>query len=154
MLLLLLFRSTYLDISFPYCECDFHRIISRTLIGQMNDTYLTNSYLNALKKHVQPNSVCLFVGNLSFVGLAAALFGASKVSIYFIFISFTNTTYFIKTTITIQVYYYDVSGPQSFVKVLNTYIKANVLEDKVILLKTYKEVLEIISKQTEVSIFY
>jgi len=45
----------------------------------MNDQYLTNNYLNALKKHVKPNSVCLFIGNLSFVGLAAALFGAAKV---------------------------------------------------------------------------
>jgi len=47
----------------------------------MNDHYLTNNYLTALKKYVQPNSVCLFVGNLSFMGLAAALFGAAKVFI-------------------------------------------------------------------------
>lgn len=117
--------SSYLDVPFPYCECDFHRVISRTLIGQMNDHYLTNNYLTALKKYVQPNSVCLFVGNLSFMGLTAALFGAAKV------------------------YYYDVSGPQSFGKVLNSYIRSNDLEDKIVLLKTYKEVLEIISKQKE-----
>jgi len=49
------------------------------------------------------------------------------------------------------VYYYDVSGPQSFGKVINSYIRANELEDKVVLLKTYKEVLEIISKQKEVN---
>jgi len=73
--------SSYLDVPFPYCECDFHRVVSRTLIGQMNDRYLTNNYLTALKKYVQPNSVCLFVGNLSFMGLAAPLFGASKVFI-------------------------------------------------------------------------
>lgn len=48
----------------------------------MNDHTLANNYLNALKKYVQPNSVCLFVGNLSFIGLAAALFGATKVYIY------------------------------------------------------------------------
>lgn len=73
--------STYLDVPFPYCGCDFHRVISRTLIGQMNDPYLINNYLNALKKYVKPNSICLFVGNLSFIGIAAALFGASKVVI-------------------------------------------------------------------------
>lgn len=49
-------------------------------------------------------------------------------------------------------YYYDVSGPQSFGKVLNSYIRSNDLEDKIVLLKTYKEVLEIISKQKEVYI--
>jgi len=81
--------NSYSDVSFPYCECDFHRIISRTLIGQMNDNYLTNNYLNALKNYVQPNSVCLFLGNLSFIGLAAALFGAAKVHIYFIFVLHT-----------------------------------------------------------------
>lgn len=75
--------STYLDVPFPYCECDFHRIISRTLIGQMNDHNLTSNYLNALKKYIEPDSVCLFVGNLSFIGLAAALFGAAKVNILF-----------------------------------------------------------------------
>lgn len=74
--------STYLDVPFPYCECDFHRIISRTLIGQMNDHNLTLNYLNALKKYVEPDSICLFVGNLSFIGLAAALFGAAKVHFY------------------------------------------------------------------------
>lgn len=68
-----------LDVPFPYCECGFHRIISRTLIGQMNDQYLTNNYLNTLKKYIKSNSVCLFVGNLSFIGLAAVLFGAEKV---------------------------------------------------------------------------
>lgn len=67
----------------PICQCDFHRIISRTLIGQMNDPFLTNNYLNALKKCVQPNSVCLFLGHLSFMGLAATLFGAKKVLIHF-----------------------------------------------------------------------
>lgn len=81
-MIMLFFFSTYLDAPFPYCECDFHRIISRTLIGQMNDHYLTNNYLNALKEYVQPNSVCLFLGNLSFIGLAAALFGAAKVYIF------------------------------------------------------------------------
>ncbi|XP_025404749.1 protein arginine N-methyltransferase 7 isoform X2 [Sipha flava] len=117
--------STYLDVPFPYCECDFHRIISRTLIGQMNDHNLTLNYLNALKKYIKLGSVCLFVSNLSFIGLAATLFGAEKV------------------------YYYDVSGPQGFEKVLKAYIRANELESKIILLKTYKEVLEIISKQNE-----
>lgn len=48
----------------------------------MNDHYFTNNYLNALKKYVQLNSVCLFVGNLSFIGLAAVLFGAAKVHIF------------------------------------------------------------------------
>lgn len=73
-----------LDVPFPYCQCDFHRTISRTLIGQMNDQYLINNYLNALKKYVKPNCVCLFVGNMSFIGLSAALFGAAKVcKIYF-----------------------------------------------------------------------
>lgn len=51
-------------------------------------------------------------------------------------------------------YYYDVSGPQSFGKVINLYIIANELQDKIVLLKTYKEVLEIISKQKEVNIFF
>jgi len=115
--------STHLDIPFPYCECDFHRIISRTLIGQMNDQYLTNNYLNTLKKHVKPNSVCLFIGNLSFIGLAAALFGATKV------------------------YYYDASGLLHFSRVLHSYIKTNDLKDKVILLTSYKEVLNLIENQ-------
>lgn len=47
----------------------------------MNDHNLSLNYLNALKKYVKPNSVCLFVGNLSFIGLAAALFGAEKVDL-------------------------------------------------------------------------
>lgn len=47
----------------------------------MNDHYFTNNYLNALKNYVKPNCVCLFVGNLSFLGLSAALFGAAKVKI-------------------------------------------------------------------------
>lgn len=54
----------------------------------------------------------------------------------------------------IQVYYYDVSGPQNFGRVINEFIKVNKLEDKVVLLKTYKEVLETISKQKDVSICY
>lgn len=52
----------------------------------MNDDYLTNNYLTSLKKNIKPNSVCLFLGNLSFIGLAAALFGAAKVHIYFTFV--------------------------------------------------------------------
>lgn len=58
----------------------------------MNDHYLTNNYLNALKKYIPLNSVCLFVGNLSFIGLVAALFGATKVHNNLIYI-----TCFIKT---------------------------------------------------------
>lgn len=75
--------STYLDVPLPYCKCDFHRIICRTTIGQINDQHLTNNYLNGLKKYVQPGYVCLFVSNLSFMGLAAVKFGASKVLIFF-----------------------------------------------------------------------
>jgi len=52
------------------------------------------------------------------------------------------------------VYYYNVSGPQSFGKVLNAYIKANELEDKVVLLKSYRDVLEIIKNQNIVNISY
>lgn len=67
----------------------------------MNDHYLTNNYLNALKKYVPLNSVCLFIGNLSFIGLVAALFGAAKVLYNLFYI-----TYFINTIITsINVHY-------------------------------------------------
>lgn len=38
-------------------------------------------------------------------------------------------------------------------KVINSYIRTNGLENKVILLKSFKEVLEIISKQKEVIAF-
>lgn len=38
-------------------------------------------------------------------------------------------------------------------KVINAYIRTNGMENKVILLKTFKEVLEIILKQKEVIIF-
>jgi hypothetical protein len=47
----------------------------------MNDHNLTLNYLNALKKYIKLGSVCLFVSNLSFIGLAATLFGAEKVNL-------------------------------------------------------------------------
>ncbi|XP_050436521.1 protein arginine N-methyltransferase 7 [Adelges cooleyi] len=115
--------NAHVDVPFPYCECDFHRILCRTLIGLMNDHSVTNKYLTVLEKYIQPNSVCLFVGSLSFLGLSAALFGAKKV------------------------YYYDVSGPQHFRKVLKSFITVNGLENQIVLLTSYKEVIEVIEKQ-------
>lgn len=63
----------------PFCHCAIHNAISRTRLGQINDRRRQNAYVSAMQKFVSIDSVCLVVGDCSFLPLVAAALGSLKV---------------------------------------------------------------------------
>lgn len=63
----------------PFCHCSIHNAISRTRLGQINDERRQRAYVSAIEKTINSESVCLVVGDSSFLSLVAASLGARKV---------------------------------------------------------------------------
>nr|CAD7430778.1 unnamed protein product [Timema monikensis] len=58
---------------------NLHKDISRTRIGSINNSSRNQKYLEALREHMTPDSVCLCLGDGNLLGVAASNMGASKV---------------------------------------------------------------------------
>nr|CAD7567888.1 unnamed protein product [Timema californicum] len=58
---------------------NLHKDISRTRIGSINNSSRNQKYLEALREHMTPDSVCLCLGDGNLLGIAASNMGASKV---------------------------------------------------------------------------
>lgn len=67
------------DLPRPFCTCSVHLAVSRTRLGQLNDSKRNQKYLQALEKVVNPDTVCLTLGDCCPLGLIAAKLGAKKV---------------------------------------------------------------------------
>lgn len=63
----------------PFCHCSVHNAISRTRLGQINDERRQIAYIRAMEKIIDPESVCLVVGDCSLLALLAATLGSRKV---------------------------------------------------------------------------
>lgn len=63
----------------PSCNCGIHFILSRTRIGQMNDSVRNKKFINVLKNRIKPNTVCLNLSDGSLLGVIAAKLGAKQV---------------------------------------------------------------------------
>ncbi|XP_011504420.1 PREDICTED: protein arginine N-methyltransferase 7 [Ceratosolen solmsi marchali] len=66
------------DFKRPICECCVHLAFSRTRIGQWNDENRTHKYLEALRKKITPDLVCLCLTDTSLLGLSIAKMGIKK----------------------------------------------------------------------------
>ena len=69
-------------ISRPVCDCYLHLAYSRTRIGELNDKKRNDKYLQALKKKINPETICLCISDGSLLGLVAAKLGAKKVIVF------------------------------------------------------------------------
>lgn len=58
------------------CDCNAHIAYSRTRIGQLNDMIRNKKYIQALRKKITSNSVCLCLSDGCLLALAAAKMGA------------------------------------------------------------------------------
>lgn len=63
----------------PSCSCLAHLVWNRPRFGELNDKRRTESYVDALRKVVREDSVCLSVSDGSLLPLFAHLLGAKKV---------------------------------------------------------------------------
>ncbi|XP_072746127.1 protein arginine N-methyltransferase 7 isoform X1 [Anoplolepis gracilipes] len=64
------------DFPRPVCDCNAHIAYSRTRIGQLNDMTRNKKYVQALRKKITSNSVCLCLSDGCLLALAAAKMGA------------------------------------------------------------------------------
>lgn len=58
------------------CDCNAHIAYSRTRIGQLNDMPRNKKYIQALRKKITSNSVCLCLSDGCLLALAIARMGA------------------------------------------------------------------------------
>uniref|UniRef100_A0A1E1X2Q1 Protein arginine N-methyltransferase n=1 Tax=Amblyomma aureolatum TaxID=187763 RepID=A0A1E1X2Q1_9ACAR len=63
----------------PECLCSLHVALSRSRIGMLNDESRNVKYTAALRKVINPESVCLYIGSLSMLPLMALKLGAKTV---------------------------------------------------------------------------
>uniref|UniRef100_A0A672PGA9 Protein arginine N-methyltransferase 7 n=1 Tax=Sinocyclocheilus grahami TaxID=75366 RepID=A0A672PGA9_SINGR len=70
----------------PCCTCQAHLVWTRPRFGELNDEQRTESYLNALRSILKPDSVCLSVSDGSLLPIFAHLLGSKKVSRPFFFL--------------------------------------------------------------------
>lgn len=63
----------------PFCTCSTHMAVSRTRLGQINDEQRIATYVQALEKVVNTETVCLTVGDFCPLGLLVSKLGAHKV---------------------------------------------------------------------------
>uniref|UniRef100_A0A672QUB8 Protein arginine N-methyltransferase 7 n=1 Tax=Sinocyclocheilus grahami TaxID=75366 RepID=A0A672QUB8_SINGR len=59
----------------PCCTCQAHLVWTRPRFGELNDKQRTESYVNALRRIVKPDSVCLSVSDGSLLPIFAHLLG-------------------------------------------------------------------------------
>lgn len=69
-------RDEIPDCQRPECNCWAHIAYSRTRIGQLNNTVRNQKYLQALRKKITLNCVCLCISDGCLLALAAARLGA------------------------------------------------------------------------------
>lgn len=72
-------ETSAIDFPRPFCHCPVHNAISRTRLGQLNDEQRNHKFVEALKKVVNPDTVCLTLGDSCLLGLIVAKLGARKV---------------------------------------------------------------------------
>ncbi|XP_048014359.1 protein arginine N-methyltransferase 7 [Megalobrama amblycephala] len=63
----------------PCCTCQAHLVWTRPRFGELNDEQRTESYVNALRSILKPDSVCLSVSDGSLLPIFAHLLGSRKV---------------------------------------------------------------------------
>ncbi|XP_026094644.1 protein arginine N-methyltransferase 7-like [Carassius auratus] len=63
----------------PCCTCQAHLVWTRPRFGELNDEQRTESYVNALRSILKPDSVCLSVSDGSLLPIFAHLLGSKKV---------------------------------------------------------------------------
>uniref|UniRef100_A0A8C2G4N6 Protein arginine N-methyltransferase 7 n=1 Tax=Cyprinus carpio TaxID=7962 RepID=A0A8C2G4N6_CYPCA len=69
----------------PCCTCQAHLVWTRPRFGELNDEQRTESYVNALRSILKPDSVCLSVSDGSLLPIFAYLLGSKKVRRPFFF---------------------------------------------------------------------
>ncbi|XP_016333349.1 protein arginine N-methyltransferase 7-like isoform X2 [Sinocyclocheilus anshuiensis] len=62
----------------PCCTCQAHLVWTRPRFGELNDEQRTESYVNALRSILKPDSVCLSVSDGSLLPIFAHLLGSKK----------------------------------------------------------------------------
>jgi protein arginine N-methyltransferase 7 len=92
----------------PFCNCSVHSAVSRTRLGQLNDVKRNSIFVRALEKVVNKDSVCLTLGDCCLLALILAKLGASKV--------------------------FAIERNPHCRRLLESWIKTNLLEDRVIVL--------------------
>ncbi|XP_052758972.1 protein arginine N-methyltransferase 7 isoform X1 [Galleria mellonella] len=75
-------KSKYKNYKRPICECGVHMALSRTHVSYLNDGRRSKKFLSQLRQEIGKESVVLDLNGSSFMGLAAAKFGAKQVYIY------------------------------------------------------------------------
>lgn len=75
-------KVTEQDYLKPVCDCGVHVTLSRTRIGQINNTTRNKTLLKLLEKHVSKDSVLLVLSDGCYLSLSAGNLGAKK--IYFV----------------------------------------------------------------------
>uniref|UniRef100_A0A8C2G563 Protein arginine N-methyltransferase n=1 Tax=Cyprinus carpio TaxID=7962 RepID=A0A8C2G563_CYPCA len=65
----------------PCCTCQAHLVWTRPRFGELNDEQRTESYVNALRSILKPDSVCLSVSDGSLLPIFAYLLGSKKISV-------------------------------------------------------------------------
>uniref|UniRef100_A0A6I8MZS1 Protein arginine N-methyltransferase n=1 Tax=Ornithorhynchus anatinus TaxID=9258 RepID=A0A6I8MZS1_ORNAN len=63
----------------PVCECQAHLLWNRPRFGELNDQNRTDQYVQALKKVVKTDSVCLCISDGSLLPILAHCLGAEQV---------------------------------------------------------------------------
>lgn len=63
----------------PSCDCGIHFILSRTRIGQINDSTRNKKYLRVLKDKINENAIVLNLSDGTLLGILAAKLGAKHV---------------------------------------------------------------------------
>lgn len=63
----------------PFCNCSVHNAVSRTRLGQLNDTKRTSIFVESLEKVVNNETICLTLGDCCLLALIIAKLGARKV---------------------------------------------------------------------------
>ncbi|XP_012677757.2 protein arginine N-methyltransferase 7 [Clupea harengus] len=71
--------SVEISLDRPMCTCQAHLVWTRARFGELNDRHRNESYINALRSVLKPDSVCLGVSDGSLLPVIASILGAQKV---------------------------------------------------------------------------
>ncbi|KAL7641061.1 UNVERIFIED_CONTAM: hypothetical protein RMT77_008198 [Armadillidium vulgare] len=66
----------------PVCDCGVHALTARSRLGQLNDSSRRSLLLRALKKYVNKDTVCLFMGDSPYLAVVVAKLGARHVYVH------------------------------------------------------------------------
>ncbi|XP_074142463.1 protein arginine N-methyltransferase 7 isoform X2 [Sminthopsis crassicaudata] len=70
----------------PVCECQAHLLWNRPRFGELNDHKRTEQYIQALKKVLKTDSICLCISDGSLLPILAHCVGAEQVIAHFYFL--------------------------------------------------------------------